>query len=593
MLILVLILCLATSLYVALRRKDSLSLYLLGMSVCNLVMFAGIIVYIAAIGGTAAQQREFLFLVPKLQVWLHALPIPMDRLGYVVAVGRSLFPLFALQAALEATMIPALRRRMKSLRLAACVVPALSLVYYYPAVFRTVVSGRFWLLPLTIHVSLAWIILYLAAAGLLFFQEYHATTMPVFKRNTRYVLLSFASISTLYLLYASKDPAQIYNMFISEYIRLGISSYISGALPALGWIILGLCTVFFVVLGSYNLVRYTQLTYDDTRQDMILKRKFDAAGTGVSVFVHGVKNQLLSSRVLHKKLSRALAGDPPDMAQVRACAVQLNELNEGMLRRMDELYRTVKNNSIALTAVPVEGLVEAAVERFHGKYPGQPVRLDVGTDRLVLADLSHLSEAVCNLLCNGYEAAVQAGREEPQVVLRVRAERMWTVLEVEDNGPASRRSARARFSSPLSPAKTPITTGAWACTMCGRSSAATWAACAWRAATGRGPGSRSCCPSTTPVRRSDHTMAKIIRVMVAEDFPLLREDFCDVVSARAIWRWWAPAASGEEIASLADTVPCDVILMDIEMETIDAGIRAAEVITARHPEVKILVPHRP
>lgn len=41
-----------------------------------------------------------------------------------------------------------------------------------------------------------------------------------------------------------------------------------------------------------------------------------------------------------------------------------------MLRRMDELYRTVKNNSIALTAVPVEGLVEAAVERFHGKYPG-------------------------------------------------------------------------------------------------------------------------------------------------------------------------------------------------------------------------------
>lgn len=51
---------------------------------------------------------------------------------------------------------------------------------------------------------------------------------------------------------------------------------------------------------------------------------------------------------------------------------------------MDELYRTVKNNSIALTAVPVEGLVEAAVERFHGKYPGQPVCLDVGTDRLVL-----------------------------------------------------------------------------------------------------------------------------------------------------------------------------------------------------------------
>ncbi|MFQ7855974.1 MAG: response regulator [Flavonifractor plautii] len=512
----------------------------------------------------------------------------MDRLGYVVAVGRSLFPLFALQAALEATMIPALRRRMKSLRLAACVVPALSLVYYYPAVFRTVVSGRFWLLPLTIHVSLAWIILYLVAAGLLFFQEYHATTMPVFKRNTRYVLLSFASISTLYLLYASKDPAQIYNMFISEYIRLGISSYISGALPALGWIILGLCTVFFVVLGSYNLVRYTQLTYDDTRQDMILKRKFDAAGTGVSVFVHGVKNQLLSSRVLHKKLSRALAGDPPDMAQVRACAVQLNELNEGMLRRMDELYRTVKNNSIALTAVPVEGLVEAAVERFHGKYPGQPVRLDVGTDRLVLADLSHLSEAVCNLLCNGYEAAVQAGREEPQVVLRVRAERMWTVLEVEDNGPGIPPERQGKIFEPFVTSKNTNYNWGMGLYYVRKIVRSHLGRLRLESRDGEGARFQIMLPLYDPVRRSDHTMAKTIRVMVAEDFPLLREDFCDVVSAQSDMEVVGSAASGEEIASLADTVPCDVILMDIEMETIDAGIRAAEVITARHPEVKIL-----
>ena len=57
-------------------------------------------------------------------------------------------------------------------------------------------------------------------------------------------------------------------------------------------------------------------------------------------------------------------------------------------------------------------------------------------------------------------------------------------------------------------------------------------------------------------------MAKTIRVMVAEDFPLLREDFCDVVSAQSDMEVVGSAASGEEIASLADTVPCDVILMD-------------------------------
>ena len=101
---------------------------------------------------------------------------------------------------------------------------------------------------------------------------------------------------------------------------------------------------------------------------------------------------------------------------------------------MDELYRSVKNNAITLTPVSVEQLALTAVERFHGKYPGQPVSVELTTHRQVLADLGHLSEAICNLLCNGFEAALQAGRDNPRVELLARGERMWTVLEVRDNG---------------------------------------------------------------------------------------------------------------------------------------------------------------
>ncbi|MGN8896031.1 response regulator [Flavonifractor sp. HCP28S3_F3] len=83
-------------------------------------------------------------------------------------------------------------------------------------------------------------------------------------------------------------------------------------------------------------------------------------------------------------------------------------------------------------------------------------------------------------------------------------------------------------------------------------------------------------------------MEEKIRVMVAEDLPLLREDFCDVVSAQDDMEMVGAASSGEEIVALAAKTPCDVILMDIEMESIDAGIRAAEIITAKYPQVKIL-----
>lgn len=434
MLLIVLFLCVGTSILVALRRRDPLSLFLLGMSVSNLFLLAGVVVYIAKMGGLAATEQTFLFLTPGIQRWLQFLPIPMDRLGYMVAVGRTLFPYFLMRVALETTMIPWIRRRIRVLKPLSLAVPVLFLIYYYPGIFRTLVRGRFWLLTAMIPLSMAWILVYLAAALVLMLQEYRAHSIHFFKRNFRYMLLSVLSITGMYLLYATKDPAQIYNMFIGEYIRLGVTSYIGPSLTVVGWTILSLCTVFFVILGSYGMVRYTQIDYAENQEDVILQRKFDAAGMGISVFVHGIKNQLLASRVAHKKLARALSGETPDIEQARACADLLRELNEGMLTRMDELYRTVKASALSLSPVSVDEVVQSAVRRFHGKYPDVPVEVDSGTRRLVLADVGPLGEAVYNLLANGYEAAVQAGRETPRVALRTRAERMWTVLEIQDNG---------------------------------------------------------------------------------------------------------------------------------------------------------------
>ena len=79
-----------------------------------------------------------------------------------------------------------------------------------------------------------------------------------------------------------------------------------------------------------------------------------------------------------------------------------------------------------------------------------------------------------------------------------------------------------------------------------------------------------------------------IRVMVAEDMPLLREDFCDTVGLEKDMEVVGSASSGQEICALARERDCDVILMDIEMETMQAGIAAAETIHQARPEVKII-----
>lgn len=79
-----------------------------------------------------------------------------------------------------------------------------------------------------------------------------------------------------------------------------------------------------------------------------------------------------------------------------------------------------------------------------------------------------------------------------------------------------------------------------------------------------------------------------IRVVVAEDMDLLREDFCEIVNGQGDMEVVASASSGERAAATVLKTECDVVLMDIEMETIRAGIEAAERIHAVKPEVNIV-----
>lgn len=81
---------------------------------------------------------------------------------------------------------------------------------------------------------------------------------------------------------------------------------------------------------------------------------------------------------------------------------------------------------------------------------------------------------------------------------------------------------------------------------------------------------------------------KKIRVMIAEDVDLLREDFIETVNGQEDMVVVGSASSGAQIKQVALETACDVILMDIEMESIHAGIEAADWIHARKPEVRIV-----
>ena len=68
----------------------------------------------------------------------------------------------------------------------------------------------------------------------------------------------------------------------------------------------------------------------------------------------------------------------------------------------------------------------------------------------------------------------------------------------------------------------------------------------------------------------------MIRVAIVEDFALLREDLWELIGEQkdmeAAWQ----EGSGQEAVEKAKNEDADIVLMDIEMETVNAGILAAE-----------------
>ncbi|MDO4432187.1 MAG: response regulator transcription factor [Aerococcaceae bacterium] len=81
---------------------------------------------------------------------------------------------------------------------------------------------------------------------------------------------------------------------------------------------------------------------------------------------------------------------------------------------------------------------------------------------------------------------------------------------------------------------------------------------------------------------------KRITIMIAEDIDILREDLVDYLKQNELFEITGEASSGKEIVELAQLNPPDIILMDIEMETLYAGVRAAETIAQFNLPISII-----
>ena len=356
------------------------------------------------------------------------------------------------------------------------------------------------------YISYGWIIAYLLLSLFLLVYELFSIAMPFFRRQFLMLVACLAALALLYYIYCGQDPGQVYSFYSYDYLGIRGVGYML-LMPGLGgYILLVAANVIGGLLGIGMLLRYTEDTISSNEDDPGLERKFDVARTGASVFVHGIKNQLLANRVLYKRIRAELDKPEPDMDKLRESAERLNEINDTLIARSEELYRTVKSKSVMLVPVALADVCATAADRFRKKVPGRPAGAGRAGGR---------AGAGGRQLPGG--GAVQpahqrlGGQRLPPGMARAPCSligytvRLYTVLEVRDDGEGIAEDTSARSSSPFIRAKTPTSTGAWASTMSAPSSAATWARCGWRTGRRAAPPFSSSCPATMagPAGRGD------------------------------------------------------------------------------------------
>ncbi len=415
-------------------KKSKESLYLFGLCLSLMLEICGVMIFIAKKGGISSEIIHLFYFSNEIKNKIQYLFITLNQMGYLIALGRTLFPLFLIKLAMNYSMIPILRKK-RWISHAASILPILTLVIYYPYIYRFLTIEKPVIQVILMYGTLFWMTAYLLISGFLLLYEYKSITMKFCKRQFSQIMISLFALSGIYYLYYKQDPGQVYHFYWYTFSWNTGIGYMQVDPSLMSYFVLVIISVICCILGFYSLLRFTRRNYMDNKENVVMERRFDSVKVGVSVFVHSVKNQLLSNKVIYKRIRQVYEQPEIDLQKLGEYIATLEDANNLMLSRMEELYRCAKSNAIYMVPVSMKEITENTLELFQKKYPEVRVSVDILESTIILADKVHLCEALYNLLVNAQEAVLNSDKkEEGQVVLQCHNERLYTVIEVRDNG---------------------------------------------------------------------------------------------------------------------------------------------------------------
>lgn len=424
-----------TAISLLIAKGNSKEYKLLGVSLLWLALnVLTIIIYISKKGGINPQMTPFLFLNHEIKRFLQYLAIRLSHLGYLMAIGRTLFPLFILKTALKNNMVPRFRKLIYHGRW-LWLPTVVTLVVYQPQVFESMSAwnpiATMQLLRLLDLILLSYVLM----ALVIVITELFAIQLKIYRQRYVFFSILFFIICIIYFTSFIQNPVQVYQFYTAEFVwQRGLFSLLS-ILVVRPYIILIAVSFLASSIGIVVLSKYTHIYLRKNQFETKMRKKKAELTPANMMFIHSIKNQYLANKVLYKRIEKEIqATEEIDLTRIQLYLEALKDENASTLGRIDDLYKSIRANSVVLKPYPIEEIIARLKQLYYEKYPSGHLQIDLQHSSRLLLDKELFIDAVLNLLTNAQEAIDLDDQSEGLIQLVIYNVRAFCVIEIIDNG---------------------------------------------------------------------------------------------------------------------------------------------------------------
>ena len=433
-------------------------------TICFIILLSGLYVYFLKTGGFSISQKKFLLGGSFFFSYFTTLAISFNRLAIFIITGRMFFVLFFLFHAINHNLYTKNTFREKPYLYLLVILPIVTSYYVVqPSIFIQLFAQKYILQNFISRSIEALLLVYLILALILLMYEYFDIQLSYIRKQHRNLLISQFLIALQYTFFALFEPIAIYQNYSSIRVSTNFIATRGTHTNIIWTILLSLCMIS-TIITIFQTWKYYKIEYDRIKKELIINEKIDSASVSSYILMHGLKNQLLSSEILLKKLGKDISDLPEGQVKDNLVSTnsQLIASNEFIKSKLSVLYKSfIKVNtrlsvesSLELEAMLKKKVQEKIPDTAHIMYSFEACSL--------LCDKDLMSETLYNIIINADEAVSM--KQNPIIRITLKQLRAKTVITVEDNGRGIPKAIRGSIFQPFTTTKNSLTN--WGVGLC-------------------------------------------------------------------------------------------------------------------------------